>query len=105
MAPIHVTEAESVLLEALWRRGPLTPVRLIAEVQAARPWGAATIKTLLGRLMQRKAVRSEREEGVLRYRALIDRSAYVEGEVATLVARLFGGDRAALAAFLSSETG
>lgn len=101
MADIHITDAESAVLAALWRRGPLTPTRLIAEVKARRAWGDATIKTLLGRLMQKKAVRSEREDGVLRYRALIERKSYVEAEVRALVERLFGGDARALAEFLS----
>ncbi len=101
MADIHITDAESAVLAALWRCGPLTPARLIAEVKARRAWGDATIKTLLGRLMQKKAVRSEREDGVLRYRALIERKSYVEAEVQALVERLFGGDPKALADFLS----
>ncbi|HWA61753.1 MAG TPA: BlaI/MecI/CopY family transcriptional regulator [Caulobacteraceae bacterium] len=103
MPAIHITEAESVILEALWRLGPLPPMRLIAEVQSVRPWGAATIKTLLGRLKHKKAVRSERADGVLRYRALIERAAYVEGEVTSLVDRLFAGDAAALIALLSAR--
>jgi predicted transcriptional regulator len=100
MSAIHVTDAESVVLEALWRRGPLSPTRLIAEVKATRSWGDATIKTLLGRLMQKKAVRSERDEGVLRYRALIERTTYVESEVEALIQRLFNGDAAAFTAFV-----
>ena len=98
MAALHVTEAESAILEALWRCGPLPPTRLMSEVKAVRPWGEATIKTLLGRLMHKKAVRSARENGLLRYHPLIERNAYVEGEVEALVGRLFGGDAAALAA-------
>jgi predicted transcriptional regulator len=39
----------------------------------------------------------------LRYRALIDRSAFVESEVQALIDRLFGGDAAALAAFLAAR--
>jgi predicted transcriptional regulator len=96
---IHVTEAESVVLEALWRSGPLPPRSLIAEVKAARPWGEATIKTLLGRLMQKQLVRSERVEGLLLYRPLIERDAYVEAEIRDLARRLFGDNVAALAAF------
>jgi BlaI family penicillinase repressor len=103
MADVHVTEAESAILEALWRCGPLPPVRLIAEVKAARPWADTTIKTLLGRLMHKRIVGSERTEGVLRYRALIDRGAYVEAEVRALVARLFAGDPQALLAFLAQR--
>ena len=39
MAASRVTEAESALMEALWRLGPLPPARLIDEVKAVRPWG------------------------------------------------------------------
>jgi BlaI family transcriptional regulator, penicillinase repressor len=101
MTTIHVTEAESAVMEALWRCGPLPPTRLIAEVRRARPWGEATVKTLLGRLMQKKAVRSVREDGMLRYHAQLERDAYVEAEVRALAGRLFDGDVAALAVFLA----
>ena len=103
MADIHITEAESVILETLWRCGPLSPPRLIAEVAAARPWGGATIKTLLGRLMQKKAVLSAREPHGVRYHPAFDRDAYVESEVRGLVERLFDGDEANLRAFLARQ--
>jgi predicted transcriptional regulator len=103
MADVHITDAESVILEALWRFGPLPPTRLIAEVKAVRPWGDATIKTLLGRLMHKKAVRSERDDGLLRYRPLIERDAYVAIEVRALIDRLFAGDAAALTRFVAEH--
>ncbi len=102
MTAIHVTEAESAVLDALWRCGPLPPARLIEEVKRVRPWGDATIKTLLGRLMQKKAVLSAREDGRLLYRPLIDRGDYIEAEIQAVADRLFGGDRAALAAYLKA---
>ncbi len=91
-APIHVTEAESLVLAALWRHGPLTPARLIEVVKVRRDWGDATIKTLLGRLMQKTAVRSQREDGRLLYHPMISHEAYVAAEVDALVQRLFDGD-------------
>jgi BlaI family transcriptional regulator, penicillinase repressor len=97
---IHVTEAESEVLAALWRHGPLTPARLIEAVKARRDWGDATIKTLLGRLMQKKAVRSERDDGRLLYRPLVTRQAYVAAEIQALADRLFEGDPRELAAFI-----
>jgi BlaI family transcriptional regulator, penicillinase repressor len=103
MADIHVTEAESVILETLWRCGPLSPPRLIAEVAAARPWGGATIKTLLGRLMQKNAVRSVRDHRGVRYHPAFDREAFVASEVRGLVERLFDGDEAKLTAFLATR--
>ena len=101
--PIQITEAESEVMAALWRRGPLTPKRLIEEVKLRQPWGEATIKTLLGRLMRKGAVRSERGDGLLTYRPLLSREAYVEGEVQALVDRLFEGRRESLAALLAGQ--
>ena len=97
---IPVTEAESVILAALWRHGPLSFASLIEAVRAEQSWGDATIKTLLGRLMRKGAVRSERDDGRQRYHAAIERRDYLAGEVDTLVARLFDGRRDALKAFL-----
>ena len=101
--PIHVTEAESEVLSALWRNGPLTPTRLIEAVKARRDWGDATIKTLLGRLMQKKAIRSQKDDGRLLYHPLITREAYVSAETRTLIDRLFDGDPKKLAAFLAEK--
>lgn len=97
MARILVTEAESEVLAALWRRGPLSFASLIDEVKAAQPWGDATIKTLLNRLMHKGAVRSVKEDGRQRYHPLLDRRTYVDGEIQDLTDRLFGGDTTALA--------
>lgn len=96
---IQVTVAESAVLEALWRCGPLPPDVLLAEVKVRQPWADATVKTLLGRLMQKDAVKAEREAGQLRNRPLISRTEYVEGEVSALAQRLFEGDAARLGAF------
>lgn len=100
VALIAITEAESVVLAALWRHGPLSFASLIEAVKADQAWGEATIKTLLGRLMRKGAVRSERDDGRQRYVALIDRQAYLNDEVDALVARLFAGRRETLRAFL-----
>lgn len=97
---MRITEAESVVMAALWRRGPLSFVDLIEEVKHGSAWGDATIKTLLHRLMQKGAARSEKTEGRQRYHAVLDRQTFVADEVGDLVTRLFDGDPAALRAFL-----
>ena len=99
-AAIHVTEAESELLEALWRCGPLAPTVLFEEVRKRRAWGTATIKTLLARLIHKHAVRPERQGGRLAYHPTIAREIFVEREVDELVRRLFDGDPAKLQLFL-----
>ncbi len=91
------------MLAALWRRGPLSFASLIEEVRAGQPRAHATIKTLLHRLMQKGAVRSQKDDGRLRYHAVIDRQAYVEGEVQDLLDRLFDGKPDRLVALLADR--
>ena len=100
---MHVTVAESEVLAALWRRGPLGAKQLIAEVRSAQPWGEATNKTLLNRQMHKGAIRSVRDDGRLEYRAMLTREAYIDAEVQALADRLFAGDASALAAYLAGR--
>lgn len=91
------------MLGALWRRGPLSFASLIEEVKAGQPWADTTIKTLLHRLMQKGAVRSQKEDGRQRYHPVIDRQTYVEGEVQDLLDRLFEGKPDRLVALLADR--
>jgi len=101
--PVHITEAESEILAALWRLGPLTPARLIEAVQGRRDWGGDTIKTLLGRLMQKKAIRSHRDDGRLLYHPLVTREMYVASEIQALADRMFEGDPRRVAAYIGER--
>ena len=100
-----MTEAESAVLAALWRHGCLSARDLIDEVKTSQAWGEATVKTLLGRLMRKGAIRSEREEGRQRYRAVVSRADYVDAQVQALLDRLFEGRPERLVAHLVETRG
>ena len=85
-------------MEAVWGKGPLAADEIVAEVGEAQGWGEATVKTLINRLLKKKALVSERSEGRTRYRALVTRADYVQGESQGLLDRLFGGELAPLVA-------
>lgn len=93
---MQITGAESKIMEALWRRGPLTADEIVAEVADAEQWGEATVKTLVNRLLKKKAIQSVRAEGRHRYQALVQRADYVQAESQGLLDRLFGGQLAPL---------
>lgn len=94
----RISSAESQIMEALWRRSPLGADEIVAEVGPAQSWGEATVKTLINRLLKKKALASERVEGRVRYRPLVSRADYVTGESQGLLDRLFGGELAPLVA-------
>jgi BlaI family penicillinase repressor len=93
-----ISAAESQVMEAVWSRGPLAADEIVAEVGEPQGWGEATVKTLINRLLKKKALLSERSEGRTRYRALVSREDYVQGESQGLLDRLFGGELAPLVA-------
>jgi BlaI family transcriptional regulator, penicillinase repressor len=94
----RISAAESQVMDAVWRRGPLAADEIVAEVGAPQGWGDATVKTLINRLLKKKALASERSEGRARYRPLVTREDYVQGESQGLLDRLFGGELAPLVA-------
>jgi predicted transcriptional regulator len=100
---MHITAAESKVMEALWRRSPLSADELISEVTATQPWGEATVKTLINRLLKKKAIKSERENGRHCYKPLVERAEYVQAESQGLLDRLFDGQLAPLVAHFAEH--
>jgi predicted transcriptional regulator len=88
---MRISAAESQIMEVLWRRGPLTNEDLIAELGPRNEWGPATVKTLITRLLKKKAIASQRGEGRQVYTAILDRADYVQEESQSLLDRLFDG--------------
>jgi predicted transcriptional regulator len=101
--PKAITAAESQVMDILWRRGPLTADELVAEAAGPQGWGEATVKTLINRLLKKKAVASERSEGRHRYRALVARADYVQTESQGLLDRLFEGSLTPLVAHFAQH--
>ena len=93
-----ISAAESQIMEALWARGPQTAEEIVREVGSAQNWGEATVKTLINRLLKKKALVSERVNGRALYHPKVSRAEYVTGESQGLLDRLFGGELAPLVA-------
>ena len=94
----RISGAESQVMDAVWREGPLSADEIVAQVGGPQDWGEATVRTLINRLLKKKALVSERVEGRTRYRPLVSRDEYVQDESQGLLDRLFGGEVAPLVA-------
>ena len=94
----RISAAESQIMEVLWTQGPQTAEGIVQAVGPAQDWGEATVKTLINRLLKKKALASQREGGRARYRPIVTREEYVTGESQGLLDRLFGGEVAPLVA-------
>jgi predicted transcriptional regulator len=56
-----ISEAEAVIMEVLWRQAPRSAEDILAEVGAQQDWQEGTVKSLLNRLLTKKAVKAERD--------------------------------------------
>jgi predicted transcriptional regulator len=100
---MKISGAESHIMDALWRLGPLTADGIVAEVGEAHGWAPGTVKTLITRLLHKEAIEGRREAGGYLYRPLVSRSDYVQSESQSLVDRLFGGEVAPLVAHFAEH--
>ena len=100
---MQVSEAESVVMQALWRESPLAAEDVVAAVAAGQGWQEATVKTLLNRLLKKGAIRAEREGRRYLYAPVLRREDWLRQESQGLLDRLFGGRVAPLVAHFSAQ--
>lgn len=102
-APESISEAESVVLAVLWERGSATAEDVTAALGEERNWQESTIKTLLSRLLQKGAIRAEKNGRRFIYSPLLARKQWLSKESESFLNRLFGGRVAPLVAHFSRE--
>lgn len=100
---MRISSAESLIMEALWVRSPLTAEQVAAEVSADQGWTPATVKSLINRLLTKGAIEAEAQGRRYLYRPLIARQDYVHAESRGLIDRLFDGRLAPMVAHFSQR--
>lgn len=102
-AMVDISEAESVVMEVLWQRHPLTAEEVVAALAGRQDWQEPTIKTLLNRLLGKGALRAEREGRRYLYTPVLAREAWLSRQSESLLTRLFDGRVAPLVAHFSRQ--
>ncbi len=98
-----ISDAESVVMDVLWREHPLGAEGVVAALAKTTDWQEATVKTLLNRLLKKRAIAAERDGRRYLYRPLLKRADYVHAESKGLLDRLFDGRVAPLVAHFSEQ--
>lgn len=98
---MQVSEAESAVMEVLWRSHPLGAEQVVAALATNRQWQGATIKTLLNRLLRKGAIGAEKQGRRFLYSPLLRREDWEREQGLALVERVFGGRVAPLVAHLT----
>lgn len=100
---MRVSSAEGIVMEALWRKQPLSAEDVVADVAADQAWTVATVKTLLNRLLSKGAIAAEKDGRRYLYRPLLKREDYVAEESTSLIDRLFDGRVSSLVTHFSER--
>lgn len=101
--PERISEAEHAVMEVLWDNSPATAADVCGSLADDRGWSLTTVKTLLGRLVQKQAISASPDGKRYLYAPVMERADYVGTESKRLVDRLFGGRAASLVAHLADQ--
>lgn len=100
---MDLSKSEQRVLDVLWNdEHPLTVGQVIERLKGSE-WHENTIKTLLTRLVDKKAVARRRDGGRFFYRALVSRDAILTKESEGLLKRFFDGQMAPLVAHFADK--
>ncbi|MFH1601008.1 MAG: BlaI/MecI/CopY family transcriptional regulator [Pseudomonadota bacterium] len=100
---MQISDAESVVMQALWQSSPLAAEDVFAAVAAGQGWQEATVKTLLNRLLKKGAISAERDGRRFLYSPVLEREQWQRQESEGLVDRLFGGRVAPMVAHFTEN--
>jgi predicted transcriptional regulator len=88
---MKITDAESAVMSVLWDEAPLDGEEIAARL-GKQKWSRTTVRTLLARLVQKRAVRQKKAAGTKdQFSPLVDRASYQHAESRGLIDRVFGG--------------
>ena len=100
---MQISEAESIVMDVLWRQQPLAAEDVVAALAESQQWQEPTIKTLLNRLLKKGAIKASKDGRRYLYTPVLQRQAWMLGESQGLLERLFEGRVAPLVAHFSEH--
>jgi BlaI family transcriptional regulator, penicillinase repressor len=99
-----ISEAEWVVMEVVWRKNPVTALEVVQQLTDHKQWQDQTIRTMLRRLIRKKALTYTANGNVYYYAPAVSREQCVRGESQSFLERVFGGAAQPLLLQLMQET-
>lgn len=88
----NISETEWEVMKVVWAEGPLSAAEIIATLSTSDPtWHPKTAKTLLNRLVKKKALGYEKHGRAYLYRPLVREADCALAESESFLDRVFGG--------------
>ena len=105
MNKLQITDAEYVIMKVLWENEPCTSSEIVEEVSKEQEWNDKTTRTLINRLVSKKAVKAEKTKSkAFIYSSLISKKDYFREENNNFLNKLYGGSvKLMLASFVENS--
>jgi len=87
----RISDAEWEVMKILWEKSPATANEVVDRLQGANSWSPRTVKTLLNRLVAKKALGFEEDGRMYRYSPLVTESECARAESRSFLNRVYGG--------------
>ena len=87
----RITETEWEIMKVCWRCSPVSAQEIIDALAAPDPWHPKTVKTLLNRLVKKRALGFKKEGRAYLYEPLVAEKDCVTAESQSFLDRVFGG--------------
>lgn len=100
---MNVSKSEIVVLEVLWKEHPLTVGQIIERANETHDWHENTVKTLLSRMLKKKAVERYKDGKRFFYQPLIMRDDIITAEADGFLKQFFEGRMAPLVAHFAQS--
>jgi BlaI family penicillinase repressor len=100
---MKLTEAEWQIMNALWREYPATARELMQRLPRGVSWAYTTIKTMLSRLVEKKAVSEQKQGHTSLYKPLVSQKKARRSALKSMLDQAFEGAMGPLMHFLIEE--
>jgi BlaI family penicillinase repressor len=100
---MKLTEAEWLIMNALWRGYPATARQIAERLPAGINWAYTTIKTMLTRLVEKNALTEQKRGNTSLYEPLVSKQNARLNAIKTLADQAFDGAFGPLMHFLLEE--
>jgi BlaI family penicillinase repressor len=102
--PPTISDAEWDVMQVVWDAAPVTAAEVIERLARPRQWNHRTVRTLLNRLVKKRALGFKVDGKRYLYHPLISRADCVRRESRSFLSRVFGGSAGPMLVHFVNET-
>ena len=100
---VSISEAESVVMEIIWRTSPIATEDVVAALANRTKWQEPTLKSFLNRLLKKGAISAEKVGRRYLYSPVLKRDQWLAAESKGFLDRLFDGRVSPLVSHFSQQ--